>query len=427
MAVIMGGWRMIPALRPRQRWALGLTATVALGLPDARAADWPQFHGPRRDNLSTETGLLKQWPEGGPKLLWTAKGIGHGFSAVAVADGLIYATGNTGPDTLITALDLDGKVKWTAKNGPAYKREHPGTRSTPTIDGARLYHENADGDVVCLDAKTGKPLWSLNILQRFRGRNITWGLAESLLVDGNNLICTPGGEEIGIVALHKLTGETVWSAKGIGEKPGYASTILVEHKGLRQIVALMAKALVGVNADTGELLWRFGHETPYDESLFTPLFHDGHIYFATAHARGSRLLKLNVEGRKSSVELAWSTEKLDSHHGGVILLDGCLYGFCHGNYKPRWDCLELKTGKLMHSLSTPTAGCVTYADGLIYGMDERGTVILIKPTPAERVVVSQFAIPKGGPGPVWAHPVVCGGRLYLRHSDSLFAYDIQAK
>ncbi|HUT34884.1 MAG TPA: PQQ-binding-like beta-propeller repeat protein [Planctomycetota bacterium] len=408
-------------------FSLPLGLLLALSLGQASGADWPQFHGPGRDNTSAETGLRKEWPEGGPKLLWTARGIGHGFACVAVAHGLIYITGSVGNDTLITALDLGGKVAWTAKNGPAYKREHPGTRSTPTVDRGRLYHENSDGDVVCLDARSGKPLWSLNILKKFNGRNIRWGLAESPLVDGDRLVCVPGGEEVGIVALNKLTGETVWTARGIGEKPGYASPILVEHQGLRQVVTLMAKAIVGVNADTGEFLWKVEHVTPYDESIFTPLFHDGHIYFATAHARGSRLLKLNVEGRKCSVELAWSTDKLDSHHGGVILLDGYLYGFCHGNYKPRWDCLEWQTGKLMHSEPTGVGGSVTYADGMIYAMDERGRVMLIQPSPAGRRVVSQFQLPKAGPGLFWAHPVVSGGRLYLRHSDCLSAYDIQAR
>ena len=403
----------------------GLALALAAAL--AQGADWPQFHGPRRDSISTETGLLKQWPDGGPKLQWTASGIGHGFSCVAIADGLIYITGNVGGDTLITALDLDGSAKWTARNGPAYKREQAGTRSTPTIDAGRLYHMNAEGDLACLDARTAKPVWSLNILKKFNGRNIRWGLAESLLVDGDRLIATPGGEEIGIVALNKLTGETVWTCKGTGEKPGYASPILIEHQGLRLIVTLMAKALVGVNADTGEFLWRFEHETPYDESIFTPLYRDGLIYFATAHARGSRLLRLKVDGRKSSVEQVWSTEKLDNHHGGVALLGGHLYGFCHGNYKPRWDCLEWATGKLAHSVPTGVDGSVTFADGRIYALDHRGLMALIRPEPAERVVISQFQIPKGGRGPVWAHPVVCGGRLYLRHGDFLYAYDIRTR
>ncbi len=162
-------------------------------------------------------------------LLWTAEGIGEGYSTVAVANGLIYTTGNISKDTVITALDIDGGLKWTVKNGPAYKRAKPGTRSTPTIDEGRVYHENADGDIVCLEAGTGKKIWSLNILERFDGRNINWALAESLLIDGGNVICTPGGETVGIVALDKKTGQTVWTCEGINDMPGYSSPIAFEY------------------------------------------------------------------------------------------------------------------------------------------------------------------------------------------------------
>jgi len=415
--------------QPRHPW-LPLAALAALALRASLGGDmreWPQFHGPRRDNKSTETGLLKRWPPGGPTRLWTYQGLGHGFSTVAIAGGLVYTTGNLGSETVITALDLDGTLQWKAANGPAYKRAHRGTRSTPTLDGDRLYHENADGDLVCLDAATGKKIWELNILKKFGGRNISWGLAESVLIDGKKLICTPGGPEIGIVALDKTSGETLWTCKGIGQKPGYASPMLVDYKGLRQVVRFMAKSVVGVHADTGKLLWQVGHTTPYDESILTPLFHDGHIYFATGHRRGSRLLKLKVDGQTCSAELVWSTDRLDNHHGGVILHQGYLYGFCHGNYKSGWECLEFRTGKLMHAERTPSKGSTTYADGLLYTMNERGLVELVRPVPDRREVVSSFHLPKGGRGPTWAHLVVCGGRLYARHSEFLYCYDIKAK
>ncbi|MHC4749867.1 MAG: outer membrane protein assembly factor BamB family protein, partial [Planctomycetota bacterium] len=208
-----------------------LTSTVVNTSADFQ---WPRFHGSQLDNLSRETGLLRQWPSDGPKLLWTAKGIGEGFSTVAIADRLIHTTGNIGKDTIITTLDLDGRLKWTTKNGPAYKREQPGARATPTIDNGRLYHENADGDVVCLDAQTGETIWSINILEKFNGRNTRWGLAEALLIDGNNVICTPGGVNAGIAALDKNTGQTVWICEEISDTPGYCSPIVFEYKGLRQ-------------------------------------------------------------------------------------------------------------------------------------------------------------------------------------------------
>jgi len=409
------------------RHAHHLALCVALTVASAVAAEWPQFHGPRRDNKSTETGLLARWPDGGPKLLWTYKGLGHGFSTVAIADGLLYTTGNIGPDTVITALDLDGKLRWQAKNGPAYRRAHRGTRSTPTLDGDRLYHENADGDLVCLDARTGKKVWGLNILAKFGGRNITWGLAESVLIDGNKLIATPGGEAVTMVALDKTNGQTIWECKGGKHKPGYASATLVEYKGLRMVVTMLAKSVIGVHAATGKLLWQVGHTTPYDENIITPLFHDGYIYFASGHRRGSRLLKLDVHGDTCTAEVAWSTDKLDNHHGSVILHQGHLYGFCHGKYDWRWEVLEFATGKLTLSEKMPKKGNVTYAEGLLYAMNEKGLVELIRPVPDARRVISSFQLPKGGRGPTWAHPVICGGRLYIRHSDFLYVYDIKKR
>ena len=387
---------------------------------------WPQFRGPNRDNISAETGLLKKWPAEGPKLLWRVKGIGEGYSTVAVASGLIYTTGNIGADTVITALDLGGKVRWKARNGPAYKREHPGTRSTPTIDGNRLYHQNADGDVVCLEARTGKSIWSLNILKKFNGRNTTWALAESLLIDGNNVICTTGGKDVGMVALDKSNGRTVWTCKGPPDKPGYCSPIIFEYKGIRQIVTMMAKSVIGVNAKTGKLLWRFGHVTPFDENINSPIFHDGCI-FVCSQATGSRLLRLNVAGGEVSVEQVWESKNLEPQHGGVLLLDGYLYGASRRTRLGPWVCLEFKTGKQMYAERGIDSGSLTYAEGMLYLLNHKRIAALVPATPRAFEIVSRFNIPRGGRGPSWAHPVVCGRRLYIRHGDYLYAFDIKAK
>jgi outer membrane protein assembly factor BamB len=358
--------------------------------------------------------------------VWTAQGIGYGYSTVAVADGLIYTTGNIGDDTVLTVLDLDGKVKWTAKNGPAYKRLYPGTRSTPTIDGGRLYHMNADGDVVCLDARTGKGVWSVNALRRFKGRNITWGLAESLLIDGQNVICTPGGEEIGLAALNKNTGRTVWTCTGTRDKPGYCSPIIVEHGGLRQIVTLLARSIVGVHAKTGKLLWQVKHVTYANENITTPVFSDGCIFVSTM-GRNARLLRLHVRGQEASVEQLWRVQALDNQHGGVLLLDGYLYGCGITGRQQPWNCLEFKTGRRMYAEVGIGRGSMTYADGLVYALNHKRTVALVRATPQAFQIVSRFVIPKGGRGPTWAHPVICGGRLYLRHGDLLYCYDVKGK
>ena len=411
--------------------ALGkLAAAAALALGMALAAsggetwEWPQFHGPRRDNRSDETGLLRQWPEGGPKLLWTAKGIGRGFATVAIADGRIYTAGNIGADTAVTALDLDGKPQWTAKNGTASRHQYPGSRGTPTFDGGRVYHESPNGSLVCLDAKTGKQVWGLSILERFGGRNIRWGLAESVLIDGDRLICTPGGTKVSMAALDKGTGKTVWTCEGAHDKPAYASAILVEYGGVRQIITMMSASVVGVHADTGKLLWQQKHPAYEDETVSTPVFHDGLVAVSTLGPGATQCIKLSVDGGAVSARQAWQTRALDNHHGGILLLDGHLYGT---KVRREWLCLELATGKVMHRAEGVGKGSLTYADAMLYTYSEKGLVGLVKATPKEHKIISSFRVPKDGRGPNWAHPVVCNGRLYLRHDDVLYCYDVRGR
>ena len=393
----------------------------------APAGDWPQFHGPRRDNISADKNLLKRWPEGGPKMMWKTGQMGHGYASLAVAGGRIYTGGNVGRDTVITAMDLGGKVVWRKKNGSAYQRDQPGARGTPTIVDGKLYHLGGGGDVACFDAKTGQRVWSRNILKEFNGRDIRWGLAESLLVDGENVICCPGGEEISMVALNRRTGKTVWTCRGAGDKPGYASPVVFEYKGLRQIVTLMSASAVGVDAATGKLLWKFPHPAAFDENILQPIYHDGHVFVSTGHGRGGVLLELDVRGEGCSVTPAWRCPEIDSQHGGIVLVDGHLYG--HAHRRGRWVCVEFRTGKLTCSSAEPRAGsgCLTWADGMLYLMTQRGTVALASAGPKAIEVVSRFNLPKNGRGTSWAHPVVCGGRLYLRHGEWVYAYNVRAK
>ncbi len=405
-----------------------LLGCLSSGPTTATAADaacWPQFHGPNRDNISTETGLLQQWPEGGPKLLWTASGLGHGFATVAIADGRIYTAGDVGDDTVITAMDMGGRIVWRARNGRAWTGQHPGSRSTPTLDGDRLYHESPHGDVACFDAKTGRRIWGFNLLERFHAKNVTWALAEAPLVDGDRVICRPGGPEASFIALDKWTGDVVWTSPSTGDLAGYSSTALAECRGLRILLALMSESLVGANADTGELLFRFEHRSPWDENIMMPLYHDGHVFIST-RTTGSVMLRLDVEGTRASVTEVWRSNELDNHHGSVILLDGYLYGSSHVRNNQRWICLDWRTGRTMFVADgIGRKGSLTYADGLLYVMSERGDVGLVKPTPTAHEIISRFRIPKGGRGPTWAHPVICGGRLYVRHSDFLYAYDVR--
>lgn len=413
-------------LRGRNRIAPWLVVffVTASGLAAEEPAYWPQFHGPNRDNLSTETGLLSRWPEEGPPLVWSAGGIGHGFSTVSIAAGWIYTAGNLDDQTVVSALNMEGKILWQAACGKAWTHPHGGTRGTPTIDGERIYYETPLGDVVCLEAGTGEKLWGLNILDRFESSNITWGLAESLLIDGDRVVCSPGGPKAALAALDKRTGEVVWTTPSVGELAGYASPVLVEHGGVRMIVTMTSRSILGVDADTGRQLWQFKHVTYADENIIRPIFHDGEVFVSTIFDAGSVKLKIRVEGDAMRAEEVWRSSDLDNQHGGVILVDGYLYGASRRQNGAKWICLDWKTGRMMYAERGVGRGSLTYADGMLYVLSDKGTAALVKASPTGHEVISSFEIPPGGEGPAWAHPVVCGGRLYLRHGDRLFAYDV---
>ena len=396
----------------------------AAPVPSGEGAFWPCFHGPNGDNISPDTGLLQEWPDAGPPLVWTAEGIGHGFSGVTIAGDLIYTDGNIDDKTTVTAIDMDGQVRWQSPIGKGWTGSHDGTRGTPTIDGNRVYHESPMGDVVCLDAKTGEKIWGVNILDEFDSKNIKWALAESVLIDGDRVICSPGGPKASVVALDKKTGQTVWTGGSTGDLAGYATPTIAECGGLRMILTMSAKALIGVNADNGDLLFRHEHITKYDVNALKPIYHDGRVFISSGYGSGSAMVKLDVQGGKVTAEEVWTFKELDNHHGGVMLLDGYLYG---SSARGMWICLDWKTGEKMYGERGIGKGSVTFADGMLYMMNEKRGVGLAKPTPAGHTVVSRFEIPAGGREPTWAHPVVCGGRLYLRHSDRLFAYDVRAK
>ena len=403
---------------------IGSLIVISVGYAADPDPIWPQFHGPNRDNLSTESGLLKKWPENGPALLWTARGLGHGYSTVSIAAGMIYTAGSIEKDTVITALNMDGKTQWQVKNGPAWTGDRPGTRGTPTIDEDRLYHQSPIGNLVCLDAGTGKKIWALNTLEKFKSKTTTWALAESLLVDGERLICCPGGPQTCMVALDKKTGSVVWAAPSTGELAGYSSPILAECQGLRIIITLTAKSIIGVNADTGKLLWRLKHESYADENVMMPIYHDGQVFISTLKA-GSVKFKINVKDGKASLEELWRTEELDNHHGGVLLLNGNLHGTSTLRNRNLWVCLDWRAGENKYMDKGVGKGSLTYADGLLYTLSENGVMGLIRPAAAGYELVSSFDIPKGGQDNSWAHPVVCGRRLYIRHGDFLYVYNVR--
>lgn len=396
---------------------LGLLATVSM----VGAADANQFRGPDRDGIFKESGLLRAWPEGGPPLLWTAEGLGEGYASMTVVDGRIYTSGMADGNGFVIALDLSGKQVWKKDYGKEHSGNgYPGTRTTPTYDAGTLYLFSANGRAVALDAASGELRWEKDLVKTYQGKAPHFGIAESPLVVGDKVIFTPGGKDASLVALDKKTGETLWTSKGLSEPSGYCSPRLLDNGEHRQIVTFVAKHLVGVDPDSGEVLWRSPSKVDYDIHAVSPLFVSGNnIYISHGYGQGGHLYELAADGR--SVKQVWSDDKLDVHHGGAVLLDGHIYGAAD---KKTWYCLDAASGEVEASIQRLGKGAIVYADGLLYGYLENGKVVLVDPNPENFKLISSFPITRGE-GQHWSHPVVSNGVLYVRHGDVLMAYDVR--
>ncbi|MHC4478371.1 MAG: PQQ-binding-like beta-propeller repeat protein [Planctomycetota bacterium] len=387
-------------------------------------SDWPQWRGWKRDGVSSETGLLKKWPEGGPKLLWSVDGLGKGYSTVAVANGLVFTTGLVDKEGILFAFDLEGHPKWKKSYGPGWTGSRDGVRTTPTVDGDSVYVMSGYGRVVCFDTKTGGRRWAVDTQSRFGGENINWGISESVLIEGQKVICTPGGQDATVVALDKQTGKTIWRSKGLSDRSAYCSAILVERGDKRLVVTITDKSIVGIDAGDGTVLWQHPNKLhkgePREVNPNSPVYHDGCIY-VTSRWIGATMLRLSEDGTR--VKKVRDDERFDPHHGGFVVVHGFIYG---ANTKgEKWMCLEWATGKITYEHKWLGKGSVTYAEGMLYCYEEKkGTVGLVKASPAGFEVVSSFLVSKGT-DEHWAHPVVCGGRLYIRHGDALMAYDVK--
>jgi outer membrane protein assembly factor BamB len=405
-----------------------ITLGFALCIASACYGDpWPQFRGLNRDGKSKETGLLKKWPEGGPKLLWYAKGLGKGFSSVAIADGYIYTTGMVGKDKqgILFAYDTEGVFKWKVPYGPAWSGPHSGARTTPTVDGNSVYVISGYGNLVCFNAKTSRKKWEVDVLKRFKGKNIKWGISESVLICGDNVICTPGGENASVVALNKMTGKTVWTSKGLSDSSAYCSPILVEEEDRKLVVTITASHIVGIDPADGEVLWRHQNKIregkPRHINPNCPIYHDKDIY-ATSRFVGGTKLKLHED--RTKISEIWVDENLDPHHGGVVLVGGFIYGA--NSKRDNWLCLDWATGQRRYEQEWGARGSIIYADGMLYCYEsEKGTVALVKASPKGFDIVSSFRV-SHGTGDHWAHPAISDGRLYIRHGNALMAYDISS-
>lgn len=409
-----------------------LIAAVLLCLSNTfcSADDWPGFRGPNRDGKSAETGLLNKWPKNGPKLMWSLKGIGKGYSSPAIANGMIYVTGLVGKNGLLKAFDLNGNFKWKKTYGGEWSKAMPGVRCTPTVNEGRVYVISGLGKVVCFDAKSGDEIWAVDAVEDYNGKYGLWGVAESPLIDGGNLICTPGGDEATVMALDKITGRVVWKCAVKGQKNACCSPILIHRGGRRLIVTMLDDYTIGIDAQTGRLLWKDVHDEYQQDTTeinpVSPVYHDGCIYTTSGYDDGSAMLQLNADG--SQITRKWIETTLDCHHGGVVLVDGYIYSSnWYSVFNGGWVCLNWAMGTEMYHNKWNSKGSIIYADGMLYCYDEkRGEVALVKPDPAGFKPVSSFTV-SFGKGMHWAHPAISDGRLYMRHGDVMGVFDIKEK
>jgi outer membrane protein assembly factor BamB len=400
-----------------------VAVTVALGVAALDAADWPQWQGPDRTRISKETGLLKEWPAGGPRLVWTANGLGSGFGSMAVAGDRVFLQGMRGKNSVVIALNRsDGKEAWSkALGAPQTNDRGPGPRGTPTVDEDRLYVLTENGDLACVKTD-GTMVWQRNILKDFGGSQIRWLISESPLVDGPHVVVTPGGPGAGMVKLDKMTGKTVWTSKDLSDTAGYSSIIAADVQGVRTYMTFTASAGVGVRASDGKVMFRYTEAANRTANIATPIYADNKVFFTSAYGTGGGLLNLTVQNGEVAATEAYFTREMRNHHGGVVLVDGYLYGYSDLIL----TCLEFATGKMMWRDRSVGKGSVTYADGHLYLQSENSKVGLAEATPSGYREKGRFDIPDKG-YPSWAHPVVSDGRLYVRNQDTLLVYDIKAR
>lgn len=402
------------------------------------ASDWPCWRGPQRNAISPETGLLSRWPAQGPTLVWTAEGLGRGHSTPSVAGGRVFGLGDRGDDEVVWALDSGtGKELWQqriagtkreVKLDPGLpRRGAPGQpnrldpRSSPAVANGRVYALGIMGDLVCLEAATGKLHWSKNLVDDQGGAMHYHGYAESPLLDGDHVIVSPGGSDSTLVALEQKTGKLVWQCRLPGDRAHYSSAIGGELGDQRMIIQFLEKCVVGIDPADGKFLWRVDRPRAPSYSIATPLFEKGELFVADSSGGGT-LSRLAMEENGIKVTPVYTTTRMRNHHGGMVLVDGYLYG-CSGVLM---TCIDFRTGKEAWSERGVGSGSMIYADGHLYVRGERGGIALVEANAKQYVEKGRFSSPRRSGTNAWSHPVIAGGKLFLRDQDLLFCYEIQA-
>ncbi|HEX7898312.1 MAG TPA: PQQ-binding-like beta-propeller repeat protein [Planctomycetota bacterium] len=405
-------------------------AVLAASLPlTAYAQDYPTFRGTNRDGHSPDKGLAKEWPAGGPPLAWKIKGIGGGYGGVSTLGDKLFLLGDKEGQTLLHCLNAaDGKIAWSAPVGKEHSegnQEWKGNRATPTTDGKVIIALGPMGELVCFDL-AGKEKWRKNLHKDFGGKVGGWKYSESPLIDGDHVVCVPGGGKGAVLALKKDSGDPVWQCAEFTDAAEYASLVAVELGGVRQYVAFTQKSVAGVAAKDGKLLWRA--DFPGKTAVIpTPIIKDDIVFVAAGYGVGHAAYKITATDGKFSAAELYNGKEMKNHHGGVILVGDHLYGCTDNN---QLVCLELKTGKQVWADKGVDKGSLAYADGLLVARSEKkskGTIVLVEASPAGYKEKGRFEQPDLSGMPTWPHPTIAGGHLYIRDQDTLLCYGIKAK
>jgi outer membrane protein assembly factor BamB len=401
-----------------KRFSLFLVFFVCMSMV-SNAQETTKWRGENSSGIYAVDKLLSQWPANGPQILWSYNILGQGFTSPAFANDKIYINGMVDGQAVLFVLDQKGKELQQFKYGKEFVESYPGVRSTPTIAGDLAYLLTGNGKLTCLNLKTGKPVWEKDFLTNMDGTNIQWGYTETLLIDGEKLFCTPGGKKNNIMALNRMTGETIWSCPGMGELSAYCTPQLIKLPVRQLLVTHTANHVLGIDASNGKLLWSFEHPNQWAVHPNTPIYFDGGLFVFSGWGQGGEKLKLSADG--SSVIKEWEIKSFDNRIGGAVLIDGYLFG--SGDNSHSWQCIDWKTGKQMYSSTEITQGVTIAANKKLIGYSEKGELFMADANPSGLKVISKTKVTLGTEQH-WAHPVINKGILYVRHGDTLIAYKI---
>jgi outer membrane protein assembly factor BamB len=396
---------------------LSLASLYGITAPAQETAQW---RGPDRDGKYPETGLLKKWPETGPKLLWHFEGLGEGHSSAAVANERVYTAGLIEGIGYLFCFDLDGKLVWKVPYGEEWTESWPGVRSTPLVHDGKIYQLSGFGKLVCRRSDNGEFIWSVDVLKDYHGPNIQWGVTENLLVDGDKLFCTVGGPDANVIALDPNTGKLIWKSSGKGEQSAYGSPALIKLATKNILVTQTASSILGIDTENGKLLWSHDQPNKYSVHANTPLYHEGNLYCVSGYGKGGVMLRVSEDG--NSVHELWRNTNIDNRMGGFVLVNGKIFG--SDDAGKAWYCLDWKTGANMYSEKITGRGNIIFADNMLYLYGDNGEVVLAEPLANSFKKISSFQVPFGA-DQHWAHLVIGHGRLFVRHGTSLMVYDLK--